>query len=51
MAKWADYLISVVRYDEDHERIVKVRVHEDIGDKVGVAFSLQLVTNVGPENN
>ncbi|MBD3285585.1 DUF3892 domain-containing protein [candidate division WOR-3 bacterium] len=33
MAKWADYLISAVRYDENHERIVKVRycLHQEDG--------------------
>jgi len=35
MAKWADWLISAVRYDEDHSRIVKVRAHPDKGDTVG----------------
>ncbi len=33
MDKWADYLISVVQYDSDHTRIIKVRVHEDKGNK------------------
>ncbi len=35
MAKWADYGISAVRYDSEHTHIVKVRVHEDKGDKIG----------------
>jgi len=37
MAKWADWLISAVRYDEDHSRIVRVRAHLDKGDTVGRA--------------
>jgi hypothetical protein len=35
MAKWADYLISAVRYNEKKTHIEMVRVHEDLGDKVG----------------
>lgn len=38
MAKWADFLVSAVRYATDEPRIEKVRVHEDRGDKVGGAF-------------
>ena len=37
MEKWADYLISAVRYNPEHTRIIKVREHEDLGDKVGQA--------------
>ena len=37
MVKWADFLISAVRYDEDRSRIVQVRVYDDLGDKVGNA--------------
>ena len=37
MAKWADYGISEVRYDEDRTHIVKVKVREDKGDTVGPA--------------
>ena len=33
--KWADYLISKVRYNQDRTHIDKVRVHEDKGDTVG----------------
>jgi hypothetical protein len=33
--KWADYLISAVRYDAAGTHIDKVRVHEDEGEKVG----------------
>jgi hypothetical protein len=37
MAKWADFLISAVRYSADGTHIERVRVHEDLGDKVGSA--------------
>lgn len=37
MAKWADYLISAVRYNSDHTHIDEVKVHEDKDDKVGEA--------------
>ena len=33
MAKWADYLISQVSYDQDH-KITKVMQHRDIGNKI-----------------
>jgi hypothetical protein len=33
--KWADYLISAVRYNSAGTHIDKVRVHPDYGDKVG----------------
>ena len=35
--KWADYLISAVRYNAAETHIEKVRVHVDEGDKVGGA--------------
>jgi hypothetical protein len=35
MAKWADYGISAVRYDEDDQRIERVKVHKDNGDTIG----------------
>jgi len=34
MAKWADYLISQVLYDQNHI-IIKVKQHRDIGNKMG----------------
>ena len=37
MAKWADYGISKVRYNDDHDRIIKVMVHPDKGDAIGEA--------------
>ena len=33
MAKWADYLISQVLYDQNHI-ITKVKQHRDIGNKI-----------------
>ena len=36
MAKWADYLISAVRYNKEETHIEKVKVHVDNGDSVGV---------------
>lgn len=35
MAKWADYCISAVRYDSEHDHIDSVRVHPDNGDSIG----------------
>ncbi len=35
MAKWADYCISAVQYDSNHTHIVKVKVREDQGEKLG----------------
>lgn len=34
MEKWADYLISAVRYEDD-QHIDCVKVRRDLGDKVG----------------
>jgi len=34
MAKWADYLISQVLYDQNHI-ITKVKQHRDIGNEMG----------------
>ena len=34
MAKWADYLISQVSYDQNHI-ITKAKQHRDIGNKIG----------------
>jgi hypothetical protein len=36
MAKWADYCISAVRYDDNETFIKKVEVMEDKGDTLGV---------------
>jgi len=35
MEKWADFLISAVRYNAEETHIEMVRVHEDLGDNVG----------------
>ena len=36
--RWADFLISAVRYTADRNRISKARVHEDLGTTVGHPF-------------
>ncbi len=35
MAKWADYLISAVRYSPDHRLITEIKQIEDTEDSVG----------------
>lgn len=35
MTKWADYLISEVRYSPDHHRILQVKQHKDLDGEVG----------------
>jgi hypothetical protein len=35
MAKWADYCIDRVRYNEKHSHIIKVEAMPDNGDKLG----------------
>lgn len=37
--KWADYLISKVRYNDNHTHITDVYVHLDNGDTVGAGNS------------
>ena len=37
MAKWADYGICKVHYDEDHKYIESVLIREDKGDTIGFA--------------
>jgi len=39
MDKWADYLISAVRYNPQHTHIVKVKRHLDTGEGV-VTFNI-----------
>lgn len=39
MAKWADYLVTAVRYNEERTHIDVVTVHEDKGDSMGPATS------------
>lgn len=38
MSKWADYLVSAVRYDETKTRIELVTLHKDEGSKVVSPF-------------
>lgn len=46
MNKWADYLISAVRYNTNHTHITHLKVHEDKGDKVGPGKPLFRLTVV-----
>lgn len=41
MTKWADYLISAVRYNDPKTHIVAVRCHPDNGDSVGAGTEAQ----------
>ena len=34
MVKWAEYLISEVRYNPDHKRILQVKQHKDLDGEV-----------------
>ena len=34
MDKWAQYLISEVRYSPDHKRILQVKQHEDLDGQI-----------------
>lgn len=45
MEKWADYLISEVRYNSQHTHIDQVKIHEDNGDSVGEAKSLHTLSD------
>ena len=36
MVKWADFLISEVRYSPDHKKVIQVKQHEDLDGEVGV---------------
>lgn len=44
--KWADYLISAVRYNAAETHIDKVQVREDQGDSVGSASTVERTTVV-----
>ena len=37
MEKWADYLISEVRYTPDRQRILEVKQHEELDGSIGGA--------------
>lgn len=41
MAKWADYLISGVRYDKNHEFISMVEIYPDLGENLGKVIQCQ----------
>lgn len=40
MSKWADYLISAVKYNDAETHIIKVRVHADNDATVGGGFEM-----------
>jgi hypothetical protein len=46
MAKWADFLISAVKYNEERTHIERVRVHEDNGVNVGAPVNSSRLTGV-----
>lgn len=46
MAKWADYLISAVRFNNAGTHIERVRTHVDNGDTVGPAVEMERTTVV-----
>jgi hypothetical protein len=35
MSKWADFLVSNVKYSKDPKKIVSVKIHKFTGDSVG----------------
>jgi len=45
MAKWADYLISAVRYNSEHTHIIDLMAHEDTGESIsaGKEYSRQAI--------
>jgi len=44
--RWADYLISAVRYNAAETHIEEVRVHDDLGDTVGPPLMIKRTTVV-----
>jgi hypothetical protein len=38
LAKWADFVITKVRYSDDKQFIAKVEVREDLGNSVGSVY-------------
>ena len=42
MAKWAEYLISEVRYSQDHKRILQVKQHKDLDGEVSEGEIVEL---------
>lgn len=54
MAKWADYLISAVQYNNEHTRIIQVKQHLDEGNTVGssnIVARLTIVSNLKSGKN
>jgi len=54
MATWADYLISVVQYNNEHTRIIQVKQHLDKGNTVGssnIVARLTVVSNLKSGKN
>ena len=50
MTKWADYLISAVKYDSDR-RIIQVRQHKDTGEAIGDGEIVDKATIASNINN
>lgn len=44
--KWADYLISAVKYNTDHDHIIKVRAHRDLGENVESKYTEEARSSV-----
>ncbi|WP_193090681.1 DUF3892 domain-containing protein [Advenella sp. FME57] len=44
MAKWADYGISAVRYNEAHTHIDRVQARPDDGEKIGASAEYERAT-------
>ena len=51
MAKWADYLISAVRYNADHTHISQLKAHKDNDDTVGTGEVYERQAIVDAINN
>lgn len=51
MAKWADYLISAVRYNTEDTHIIMVKQHIDKGDKISSSEEVARLTVVNNLNN
>ena len=47
MVKWAQYLISEVRYSTDHKRILQIKQHEDLDGQIseGKIVDKEVVTS------
>jgi hypothetical protein len=51
MSKWADYLVSGVRYDADHNYISKLKVHEDKETELGTGELIDRALVIKAINN